>query len=143
VLTLAVSLGPTSCAKKQQAAGPQNVLSELVIDDTGRAQLDVGYISNPPDMIRLLVELSGVGIDEMDKLAVDVSLDGFDVVEGSSQWAGFVPPRESRKHEMLLRAREDVDEGTVTVTLSRFHDSSLLWEDTARFSFTGTSIVAQ
>lgn len=137
------ALGPISCANKAQAVEPQTVLSELVTDPTGQIQVDVSYNPNPPDRIELIVELAGVGIEEMDKVAIDVEVDGFTVIEGSSQWAGFVPPREHRKHRMLLRAAEGAEFGTVTVAMTRFHDSTLLWEDSAAFEFTGGTIVAR
>lgn len=119
------------------------MLSELVTDPTGRIQVDVRYDPNPPDKIALIVDLAAVGIEEMDKIAVDVKLDSFAVLEGSSQWSGFVAPRERHQHRMLLQADDEAEVGSVTVTMSRFHDSEVLWQDTATFDFTGTSIVAQ
>jgi hypothetical protein len=133
----------SSCASQPAAPGPQTVLSELVTDPTGRVQVDVRYNQNPPDKIELIVDLAAVGIEEMDKIAVDVKTDAFAVLEGSSQWSGFVAPRERHQHRMLLIANEDSQGGTVTVTMSRFHDSEVLWQDTASFAFTGTTVVAQ
>jgi hypothetical protein len=131
-----------SCASKPQTVEPQTVLSEVVTDPSGRVQVDVRYNQNPPDKIELIVALAAVGIEEMDKIAVDISTDAFAVLEGSSQWAGFVAPRSREQHRMLLRAEESADAGSVTVSVSRFHDSEVLWKDTATFTFTGTLVVA-
>jgi hypothetical protein len=133
----------TACASQPQSAAPQTVLSEVVSDPTGRVQVDVRYNQNPPDKIELIIDLAAVGIEEMDKIAIDVTTDAFSVLEGSSQWSGFVPPRERHKHRMVLLASEDADRGSVTITMSRFHDSEVLWQDTASFAFTGTIVVAQ
>lgn len=141
LVTLAL-LTSTSCASKPSDSGPQTVLSELVTDPTGQVRIDVRYNQNPPDKIELIVDLTAVGIDEMDKIAVDVRSDSFAILEGSSQWSGFVAPREHHQHRMLLKASEGAEGGTVTVTMSRFHDSEILWEDTAGFTFTGTLVVA-
>ena len=131
-----------SCASKPQAAEPQTVLSEIVSDPSGRVQVDVRYDQDPPDKIELIVALAAVGIEEMDKIAVDVKTESFAVLEGSSQWAGFVAPRQREQHRMLLRAEEGAGSGTVTVTISRFNDSEVLWQDTAAFTFDGGLVVA-
>jgi hypothetical protein len=142
LVTLAM-LASTACASRPQPkAGPHTVLSEIVTDPSGSVKVEVRYDQNPPDKIALVVSLSAVGIDEMDKIAIDVTTDAFAVLEGSSQWSGFVPPRERHEHRMLLLASEDTGHGSVTVTMSRFHDSEVLWQDTASFTFTGTIVVA-
>lgn len=128
------------CAAKNKSAGPTTVASTTFKDEPGEVQLEVRYVPMPPDRIELIVEMRGIGIEEMDKIAVDVTFDGFHVFEGSSQWAGFVPVREQRRHSLVLTRRDDVEAGTVTVTASRFRDSTMLAEETIPFDFTPTII---
>lgn len=129
-----------ACAAKNKSAGPTTVATTTFKDEPGEVQLEVQYAPMPPDRIKLVIQMRGIGIEEMDKIAVDINLDGFHVLEGSSQWAGFVPVREQRQHSMVIKRRDDVQSGTVTVTASRFRDSTLLAEEVVPFTFTETTI---
>jgi hypothetical protein len=129
-----------ACAGKNKSAGPTTVASTTFKDEPGEVQLEVQYDPMPPDRIALIIHMKGIGIEEMDKIAVDVTFDGFHIFEGSSQWAGFVPVREQRQHSLVLKRRDDVESGTITVTASRFRDSTPLAEEVIPFTFTPTII---
>ena len=128
--------------KPEAAAGPVDLVSGTVSDDIGEVKVDIKYRPGAGRAFDLVIELNALGLEEMDKLVVDVTVDGIVVVGGETQWSGFVPPRQPQKHEVGLQLGDDMDEGTVEVNVTRSRDSKLLLQKEVVVTFAGGKLSA-
>jgi hypothetical protein len=127
-LALAIALALVACQKKNDGATAHPLSEEQIKDGEATVRVDVSYRSVSKNEIELVVDLVAVGIEQMDKIVVDVAPDGFVVVEGVAEWSGFVPPYERHKHKVTLQPRDDAADATATVSVRRSLDSELLWQ---------------
>lgn len=133
--------GVISCHPKDAAtAAPVALASEQIADDTGKVQVDIGYRARAQREVELVVDLRAVGIEEMDKLAVDILVDGFVLVDGEPAWSGFVAPRLPIAHRASFRLLEGRDDGTLTVTVDRSMNSESLLERRLTFTAEGDRV---
>lgn len=127
------------CNKKGAAtAEPVALTNGTFKDDTGEIQIDVGYAPGGDRDLAVVVRMKAIGLDEMDKIVADVVVDGFVLTEGSPEWSGFVAPRQPITHRVEFRLLDDVESGTLTVSVRRSRDSELLYEAALPFAANGT-----
>ena len=106
--------------------GPTSMATVTASDGGAMVEIEVSYTPIDDDSVRIRFALRPIGMDEMDKLALNVVPGDFNVVEGSVQWSGYVAPRETQVHELVLERREDTDPLRASFTLVRFADSGVL-----------------
>lgn len=139
-LTVAWAIG---CQPKGPGtAAPIALASEQIADDTGKVQVEIGYRVLPEREVELVVDLHAVGIEEMDKLAVDIIVDGFALVEGEPAWSGFVAPRQPIVHRASFRLLDGHDDGTLTVNVDRSMNSESLLQRRLAFAAEGDRVTA-
>lgn len=129
-----------ACAKKATVREPATLTSERITDDSGEMMGTLAYLPQG-DTIEFVVELKALGTEEMDKVVIDMVLDGFVLVEGQTQWGGFVAPLTKHRERVVLRANEGVEFATVTVTVSRSVDSHVLMQTEAPFRVSAGQVV--
>jgi hypothetical protein len=130
-----------ACKKDSGASTLSPLAEENVIDGEATVRVDVAYRALSKRRIELVVDLVAVGIEQMDKIVVDVNPDGFVIVNGTAEWSGFVPPYERRKHKVMLEpSDDDAATATATVTVRRSVDSELLWQQEFPFQVTSAGI---
>lgn len=112
--------------EKQQASTVTPLDSDTISDPSGEARVEIAYQPKGSDEIEIIVKLNALGTEEMDKVVVDVAMDGFHVADGASQWQGFIPPRQPQTYRVVLGLLHESTGGTVRVSVSRSHDSFLL-----------------
>lgn len=138
MLTAAVACGP-----KEQPSTRHPLATATVQDGTASFELDISYQPKPDAQIQLFLAMSSTSLDEMDKVVVDVELDGFVLVDGVTEWTGFVPPRQPQKHDLTVRAIEGTEHATLTVTVRRSVDSEVLAFRELPFRVTGTTVTPE
>jgi len=141
-LGLALAVGLGACGPKSQASTVKPIAQGTVRDATGMFDLKVGYESRPDRQVELVLAMNAVGTTEMDKVVIDVDVEGFEVTDGSAEWSGFVPPRQPQKHRVTLRALDGEERPTATVTVRRSVDSEVLFSQELAFTVSGSSVVA-
>lgn len=139
-LALLVALATPACAKKQTAPQPATLETERISDPSGEMQVELAYLPKG-DAIEFVVEMRGIGTEEMDKLVVEVATDGFVFVDGEGQWSGFVPPMTKHTQRVSLRVDEGAEFASVTVTVSRSVDSHVLMQTEVPFQVSGGKVV--
>ena len=137
-LTLFLALG--GC--EPQTVSPLDLGTETATDETGEVQVEIQALPRPGGESELRFSLKAVGTQEMDKLALDVALDEMWLVEGGAQWSGFVPPRQTQSHRVIVKPIDGATAPRVRISLSRFRDSVVLMQREVAFSPDG-QIVAE
>ena len=137
ILALACAL---SACDKQETSTLRTLERGTVSDESGQAEVNIGYQPRKDGELELVVKLSALGTEEMDKLVVEVAVDGFVVSEGEITWTGFVPPRQPQTHRVVLQAREGESYPTARVTVSRSHDSFVLMHRELSFEKTDAGL---
>ena len=137
MLALVAALG---CKKKDEGPTVKPLAEESVQDQDATVRVNVGFKSTSKREIDLIVDLTAVGVEQMDKIVVDVDPHGFLILNGSAEWSGFVPPYEHRKHKVTLKPRDDATAPTATVTVRRSVDSEVLWQQEFPFQVTKAGI---
>lgn len=139
-LVLALALA-TACPKKTLTTTPPiSIATEEIAEDTKKVEVKIGYRSAPEREVELVVDLKAIGIEEMDKLVVDISVDGFVLVKGEPQWSGFVAPRIPVNHRASFRLLEGGESGTLKVSVQRSADSTFLLEREIAFAAEGDRV---
>ena len=141
-LAVALALSTVVACKPEGTAGPVDLSSGTASDDSGEINVDIGYLPGTGREFEVVIALNALGLEEMDKLAVDLTLEGIIVVEGGTAWSGFVPPRQPQKHSVALRLADDVDEGIALVNVTRSRDSKLLLQQEVVVTFAGGKLSA-
>ncbi len=139
-LALTVAVALLACKKKDDGPTLHPLSEEHVKDGEATVRVDVSYRSLSKDEIELVVDLIAVGIEQMEKIVVDVAPDGFVIVDGTAEWNGFVPPYERHKHKVTLKPRDDAAAPTATVSVRRSVDSELLWQQEFPFEVGSSGI---
>lgn len=124
-LGLAFAIG---CAKPPPSSSVHPAGQGTVEDQGAVFDVEVGWIAVSAEEVEIAVELTAKSIEQTDKLVIDLSTNGFVVAAGTSQWTGFVQPREHYTHRVTYKMLDDVDSGRATVTLRRSMDGTLLWD---------------
>ena len=105
---------------------PTPLATEQIVDETKKVEVKIGYRAAPEREVEIFVNLQAIGIEEMDKLVVDITVDGFVLVGGEPEWTGFVAPRFPVKHKASFRLLEGAESGTLTVSVARSVNSEVL-----------------
>jgi len=137
VLLVAATLA--ACAGK--GGGEPTVLAtESVRDPSGAIEVEMAYRNHPKSHVELSFRLRALGTDEMDKLVLDIDLQDLHVVEGSTEWTGFVPPRQPQSHSVVLVLAEGAEFPRATVSVRRSLDSELLMQRELAFRVSGSGL---
>ena len=128
----------SSCEKA--STSPLDLGTKTVSDESGSVSIDVALLERAGSESELKFTLKAVGTDEMDKLALDVVTDEMFLIEGGSQWSGFVPPRQPQSHRVVVKPVDNANDPRVRITLSRFHDSEVLFWREIHFTPEGALI---
>ncbi len=139
-IALLALFAATACTKKQTAPQPAELVSEHISDESGEMQVALAYLPKG-DAIDFVVELKAMGTDEMDKVVVELTADGFVFVDGEGQWSGFVQPMTKHTQRVSLRVDEGAEFASVTVTVSRSVDSHVLMQTEVPFQVSGGKVV--
>jgi hypothetical protein len=132
------------CNKKGAGtAEPVALTNGTFKDATGEIQIDVGYAPGTDRDLAVVVRMKAIGLEEMDKIVADVVVDGFVLTQGSPEWSGFVAPRQPITHRVEFRLLDDVESGTLTVSVRRSRDSELLYETALPFVANGTVLAPE
>ncbi len=127
ILVLSCVAALAACRKQApETTAPTRIASEEIVDDTKKVAVEIGYRAAPEREVELLVNLQAIGIEEMDKLVVDITVDGFVLVGGEPEWSGFVAPRFPIKHKASFRLLDGAESGTLTVSVARSVNSEVL-----------------
>lgn len=128
------------CSCDKPSTSPLDLGSETVSDESGSVSVDVALVDRPGSEAELRFTLKAIGTDEMDKLALDVVTQNMFLVEGGSQWSGFVPPRQPQSHRVVVKPVDDATDPRVRITVSRFRDSEVLFWREVHFTPEGAFI---
>ncbi len=139
-IALTLALGAGACGPKNAAPTRQPLGTELVTDDSGQFELTVEWKPAGDRTVEIHLSMKAVGLEEMDKVVVEVDHEGFQIADGSLEWTGFVPPRQPQSHSVTLQALEDAEEPMVSVDVFRSVDSTLLYHKEIPFLVSGTSV---
>jgi hypothetical protein len=141
VVLAVAALSAAACRKDGPGTAPPiQLATHHISDDTGQVQVDIGYRAEPEREVEIVVDLKAIGIEEMDKIVVDIVVDGFVLVAGEPEWSGFVAPRLPIKHHARFRLLDGNDAGTLTVTVHRSMNSEVLFEAPLPFSADGDRV---
>lgn len=143
LLSWVVALAPAVPACKKNQSGPTTVATETASDGPAMLEVAFAYEAKGDREMELVLDMRAVGIEEMDKIVVQVEVGDFHLVDGNLRWTGFVPPRDPKKYRVRLRAVDGTDNPTVNVVVSRSHDSKLLLNESLDFTVDGGVVKAQ
>lgn len=124
-------------------APPVSISSDTFKDTVGEIQIDVGYRPKAGREVDVVVNMKAIGIDEMDKIVLDVTVNGFVLVAGEPEWSGFVAPRQPIKHEVGFKLLDETEHGELHVTVRRSNDSELLYERVLPFVADGDRLALE
>lgn len=100
----------------------------------------MAYQNRGEGQVELVFRLRAVGGEEMDKLVLDLNLDQLHLVEGITEWSGFVPPRQPQTHRVSLMLVEGAEYARATVSVRRSVDSELLMQRELSFRVTDAGL---
>lgn len=128
-----------ACAPK--AGSELTILgTESVRDPSGAIEVEMAFQNMGEGNVLFAFKLRALGTEEMDKLVLDLKLDGLHLLEGSTEWSGFVPPRQPQTHRVSLVAAEGAERADVTVSVRRSVDSELLMQREFAFRVTPSGL---
>ena len=127
-LFVAVALAGACRKDGTGTAPPVPISTETFKDTVGEIQIDVGYRAQSGREVEIVVNMKAIGIDEMDKIVLDVTVEGFVLVAGEPEWSGFVAPRQPIRHQVGFKLLDENEHGELLVTVRRSKDSELLYE---------------
>jgi hypothetical protein len=136
----ALSLGAPGC--KKTATGPKTVATVNANDGTAMIEVAFAYEPKGDRVMELTVNMRAVGIEEADKIVVQIEVGDFHIHEGVARWTGFVPPRDPKKHVVQLKAVDGNDSPQLDVSVMRSSDSSVLASETMSFRVKGGQVSA-
>ncbi|MBC8071933.1 MAG: hypothetical protein IAG13_26635 [Deltaproteobacteria bacterium] len=140
-IAISVLLWCAGCRKDAPATvAPINLVEGEIVDDPAKVRVAIGYRPAPEREIELVVDLAAIGIEEMDKIVVDIVVEGFALVGGEAEWSGFVAPRFPIVHRASFRLLEGTEAGTLAVTVQRSVNSEVLFERTLAFTAEGDRV---
>lgn len=130
---LAATIGLTGCASTQ-TAGPATVATTTAQHSSGTADVEIAFEPAGEDQIRLVTTMRVVGIEPMDKLVITVEVGDFVLIDGSTSWTGFVEPRTTARHEVVLKVREAAPTAQLSVRVSTSAGSEVLAREELTFA---------
>lgn len=134
-----LALSSAACAPK--AGSELTVLvTEGVRDPSGAIELEMAYQNLGEASVLFAFKMRALGTEEMDKLVLDLKLDGLHLLEGNTEWSGFVPPRQPQTHRVSLVTAEGAERANVTVSVRRSVDSELLMQREFTFRVTPSGL---
>lgn len=125
------------CNKAPQGPALEPVTSDSVEDQGATFKVDVSWQRVGTREAKIVVKMATGGIEQTDKLVVDVKTNGFVITEGVPDWSGFILPREKYTHEVTYKMLDEEESGRIEVTIRRSLDSTMLWD--AEMLFDGSS----
>jgi len=128
------------CTKGPQGPTLEPVATDSVQDQEATFQVDVSWRRVATREAQIVVKMTTVGIEQTDKLVVDVKSTGFVITEGVPDWMGFIRPREKYSHQVSYKLLDDEDSGRIDVSIRRSLDSTLLWSTELLFDASGGQI---
>lgn len=142
IAVLALATLSAACRPKgAETTAPINLATDHILADGADVQVDVGYRAAPERELEIVVALKAIGIEEMDRIVVDIVTDGFVLVGGQPEWSGFVAPRIPITHRVSFRLLDGAEAGTLTVKVQRSANSEVLFEAQLRFAADGERVV--
>lgn len=132
-LALILLVALASCKKPPATTSPIELATEEIVEGDKKVKVEIGYLAAPEREVEIVVHLQAIGIEEMDKLVVDITVDGFVLVAGEPEWTGFVAPRIPIRHKASFRMLEGAEAGTLNVKVSRSDNSQVLLERALAF----------
>jgi hypothetical protein len=112
---------------KRTPAGPTTVATDSFTDGAAMVEVELGFSPAGPREIDLVVDLRAVGVEQMDRVVVQLEVGDFHLVDGDARWSGFVPPRDPQRHTVRLVAVDGQDAPRLPVSISRSRDSHVLF----------------
>ena len=137
VLGLALCAG---CTKTTEGPTLTPITTDTVQDQGATFQVQVSWRAVAATEVQLVVKMTATGIEQTDKLVVDVKTHGFVITEGVPDWSGFILPREKYTHKVSYMLLDDADSARATVTIRRSLDSTLVWDTELLFDKDGEQI---
>ncbi len=128
------------CSCDKPSASPLDLGTETASDESGTVSVEISLVDRPGNESELNFTLKAVGIEEMDKLALEVVTDHMFLVEGGGQWSGFVPPRQPQSHRVVVKPVDDAEQPHVRISVRRFRDSEVLMQREVHFTPQGEYI---
>ena len=140
-MTLALAaLAMVSSCDKPSTSSPLDLGTETASDESGSVTVKIALLDRPGNETELSFRLEAVGLEEMDKLALDVALDEMFLVDGGAQWSGFVPVRGPQTHRVVVKPVDNATAPRVRVKVSRFRDSEVLMHREINFTPEGAHV---
>ncbi len=133
-LALSLSMLCLAGCASTKSTGPTTLATTTAQHSSGTADVDIAYEPAGPDQIRLIITLRAVGIDPMDKLVAMVEIGDFVLIEGGLSWTGFVEPRSTERHEVVLKVREPGPTASLSVRVSTSAGSEVLAREDITFN---------
>lgn len=134
------ALAMMSSCDKASSTSPLDLGAETISDGGGTVTVEIALLDRPGNESELSFRLAAVGTVEMDKIALDVAVDEMFLVEGGSQWSGFIPPRQPQSHRVVVKPVDDATAPRVRITVSRFRDSEVLMQREVHFTPEGEHV---
>lgn len=128
------------CSCDKATTSPLDLGTETATDESGSVSVEISLLERPSNESELSFTLKAVGIEEMDKLALEVVTEHMFLVEGGGQWSGFVPPRQPQSHRVVVKPVDDAQDPHVRISVRRFRDSEILMQREVHFTPEGAYI---
>lgn len=133
LLALSLStLGLAGCATTK-ATGPTTVAITNAQHGPGSADIEIAFEAAGPDQIRLITTMRAVGIEPMDKVVLIVEVGDFVLIDGATSWTGFIEPRATERHEVVLKVREPGSTASLGIRLATSAGSKVLAREDLTF----------
>lgn len=133
LLAWVVALAAFVPACKKAQTGPTTVATETATDGSAMLEIAFAYEAKGDREMELVLDMRAVGVEQMEKIVVQVEVGDFHLVDGNLRWTGFVPPRDPKKFRVRLRAIDEADAPTLDIDVTRSHDSHPLMSETLEF----------
>ncbi|MCP5068464.1 MAG: hypothetical protein GY946_18030 [bacterium] len=88
--------------------------------------IDLSYQAKSNRQVDIIMKFTNSSIEESEKITSEVTIQGFNIVEGGLFWDGFVPPRQPQSHTVHLVVAEGFDAARAEITVRRAADSTVL-----------------
>lgn len=114
--------------------GPVSIRTTTVQDAGSPLAIDLSYLARDGGKVDIIMKFRNSGIEESEKLTSEITIQGFDIEEGSLFWDGFVPPRQPQSFTAKLIMAEGFNEASADITIRRAKDSVVLVTESLSFT---------